>query len=781
MRRLLLGLLFLAPMIAQAQETFGTLQGRVVTSDGQPAELINVWLQGTSLGSVTDSSGHFLIAQIPPGTYTLVVSAVGLETQTRRVTIRAGEVTHLPPVVLRESIAELQEIVVTAYATNYRAAYPSPTLLLQAPLAEIPQNIQVVTADLLRNQQLLNMREGVVRNVSGAIEAEHWAQFTRVHMRGARVAAFRNGLDVSSTWGPLSEDMALVERIEFIKGPAGFKLANGEPVGFYNVVTKKPTGRTRQEVSLSLGSFNLYRATIDLDGQLGSPRLLYRLNVLGYRTESFLRHDFQSRLAIAPVLTYRLSSRTTVTMEYTYQYASLLNPGSVYQFSARGFEPDALPEGFTIADPSLDPSKIRENNFFLYFTHQLNDRWQLRAQGTFFDYRPTGSSIWPAAIDSAGNMLRQIGLWDSHLQQKAAQVFLQGTERTGAVTHYLLIGLDMADKDYFAEFGQYQLLDSEAQPFNIYRPTYGLSAAQLPRFDRSQPLRNRANYVTFASHEALYVQDELRFFEERLRLTLGARFTQARSNSRYNTPFGEELVEHVITPRAGLSVTLRPNTHVYGLYDQTFLPQAGSDAQGRAFKPVRGHNLEVGLKHDGGEGRWNLTLAAYRIVKTNVLTTDPENPNFSVQLGETLTRGIEVDLRGELLPRLDVVLNYAFTDAFISKDTDPEREGDRYGGARHVTNGWATYHLPAGFSVSLGYRWMWDRTSAWASPGAQESLPDYFRLDGGLSWRYDRLQLALNVNNILDATLYTGTRYYSFYYWQVEPPRNFRLLVRYTL
>ncbi|WP_272481569.1 TonB-dependent receptor [Rhodothermus marinus] len=83
--------------------------------------------------------------------------------------------------------------------------------------------------------------------------------------------------------------------------------------------------------------------------------------------------------------------------------------------------------------------------------------------------------------------------------------------------------------------------------------------------------------------------------------------------------------------------------------------------------------------------------------------------------------------------------------------------------------------------MSLGYRWMWDRTSAWASPGAQESLPDYFRLDGGLSWRYDRLQLALNVNNILDATLYTGTRYYSFYYWQVEPPRNFRLLVRYTL
>ena len=58
--------------------------------------------------------------------------------------------------------------------------------------------------------------------------------------------------------------MSMVERIEFVKGPAGFMLANGNPSGFYNVVTKKPSGRTKGEANISLGSFDLYRALLIL-------------------------------------------------------------------------------------------------------------------------------------------------------------------------------------------------------------------------------------------------------------------------------------------------------------------------------------------------------------------------------------------------------------------------------------------------------------------------------------------------------------------------------------
>ncbi|KAF5279852.1 hypothetical protein FQR65_LT15214 [Abscondita terminalis] len=68
-------------------------------------------------------------------------------------------------------------------------------------------------------------------------------------MRGSQIQAFRNGMNVvSSFWSPLSEDMSTVERIEFVKGPAGFMMSSGDPAGIYNVVTKKPTAENKGEV-----------------------------------------------------------------------------------------------------------------------------------------------------------------------------------------------------------------------------------------------------------------------------------------------------------------------------------------------------------------------------------------------------------------------------------------------------------------------------------------------------------------------------------------------------
>src|SRR5690606_708434 len=110
--------------------------------------------------------------------------------------------------------------------------------------------------------------QGVIRNVSGATKLEHWADYTRINMRGSRASEFRNGMNVTSTWGPLTADMSVVDHIEFVKGPAGFMMSNGEPSGIFNIVTKKPTGVTQGEVSMMLGSYDFYRGAIDLDGKL---------------------------------------------------------------------------------------------------------------------------------------------------------------------------------------------------------------------------------------------------------------------------------------------------------------------------------------------------------------------------------------------------------------------------------------------------------------------------------------------------------------------------------
>ena len=124
-------------------------------------------------------------------------------------------------------------------------------------------------------------KDGLIKNVSGAVRLEHWGDlYTNIQMRGSQIQAFRNGFNVvASYWGPLTEDMSFVDRVEFVKGPAGFMLGTGDPSGLYNVVTKKPTGENKGEVSFTAGSYDFYRGAVDIDRKLTSDgKLLFRLN-----------------------------------------------------------------------------------------------------------------------------------------------------------------------------------------------------------------------------------------------------------------------------------------------------------------------------------------------------------------------------------------------------------------------------------------------------------------------------------------------------------------------
>lgn len=766
---------------AHAQQA-GVITGRVTNAATEaPLPGVNVALEGTARGASTDDDGTFRLGAVAPGSYTLVASFVGYERARRAIRVQAGETARLG-LQLEATASELSEVVVSERRTGYEAEAPSPSLRLQGALVDIPQNVQVVTGDVLDDQQIYNVREGAVRNVSGASETVHWAQFARLNMRGTRIPAFRNGMNISSTWGPLSQDASMIERIEFVKGPAGFMLANGEPAGFYNVVTEKPTGQTHRAVSVAMGSYDTYRATADFDGRLDAGGdWLYRLNLMGQQAASHVAHDVQDRYAVAPVLTYRFDARTSVTAEYTYQRALFKNPGTPYNFSAVGFE--ELDRDFTLADPALDPTVINDHSAFLTLDHAFSDDWQVTAKLAYFNYALDGSSLWIQSIDEAGFVQRSYSKWDSRLENRLGQVYVNGHFATGAVDHELLAGLDMSDKEYLAFFGGGGALGDST--FNVYDPTYGtLADEDIPDLSQSGSLRSRANYTIEQRHTALYAQDVLHLFDSRARLTLAGRFTDSRD---------DDLEEQVFTPRLGLSVTVAPQTSVYGLYDQAYLPQAGVDSLGGGLEPVRGHNLEAGLKRAWLGGQWSSTLSAYRITKTNVPGADPENPEaqYQVQLGETRTWGLEADVRGQVASGLSAVVNYAYTNAEITEDTDPARVGSRLGGARHITNGWLSYDLGEGplrsaaaalrgVGLSLGYRWQLDRRSTWAAEGSEQDLPDYFRLDGGVSWSNDRFDVALNVNNVLDAYLFSGVNTGGFYYWQTEPGRSFRLRLEYS-
>ena len=212
---------------------------------------------------------------------------MGHDTEQISANVIANKVTQIQTVLLPEKSEQLNEVTVQGHHNKYAVNTPSSTLRLKTEVAKLPQNIQIISSELLQDQQATSIMDGVIRNVSGVTMLEHWGNFARVNMRGFRLPAFRNGFNVQDSWGPLSEDMAFVDQIEFVKGPAGFMMSAGEPGGFYNVVTKKPTEKTIRQVSFMAGSFDNYRATLDLGGKATeNSKLLYRFNAMYQTSDS---------------------------------------------------------------------------------------------------------------------------------------------------------------------------------------------------------------------------------------------------------------------------------------------------------------------------------------------------------------------------------------------------------------------------------------------------------------------------------------------------------------
>ncbi|RAJ79096.1 iron complex outermembrane receptor protein [Chitinophaga dinghuensis] len=772
---------------AIATDLLSTIHGKVIAADGSPAPYVTVRIEASNHGALTDANGEFFIKKIKPGKYTLLISMVGYATVTKEILVESGETTELQ-VQLGASGQQMKEVTVVGENNKYTVLTPSNSLRLNMPLVEVPQSITEITKEVLADQMIFDMQEGVTRNVSGVSRLGHWDMYSNIQIRGSRASSLRNGMNVFiSDWSPLTPDMSMVDRIEFIKGPAGFMLSNGEPGGTYNVVTKKPTGNNQGEVSLSLGSYDTYRATLDLDGKLSkNGKLLYRLNVAGETRNGWRDFDYTNRYSIAPVLKYLIDDNNSFTLEYNLQSMQLPVIGGNYSFSKRGY--GDLPINFTTIEGNMDPTKINDNSLMAFYEHKFNQDWKLTAQFGYFRYSQIGQSMWPSGFAVPGNdslLQRHINIWDGLGLNKTGQVFINGTFQTGALQHKILGGIDMKYSNYYADWGQ----TADFGPlFNIYNPVHG--GVTMPKWDRSTNIRTRGVQYNYG-YNAVYLQDQIGLFNDQLRITLAGRYT----TNDVVSPYDGTNKDSKFTPRFGISYSLDKNTSVYGVYDVSFNQTPGLDWQNKPFKPTTGDNIEFGIKRDWFGGRFTSSVAVYQITKNNVLATDYEHKNpatnefYNRQNGQQRVKGLEADFQGEIVKGLNLVVNYAYTDGIVSKDSDPKLVGNYIPGiAKHIQNTWLTYTLTdgalKGLRANFGYQYQAGRIAGQVYDKSENFLPDYFRMDAGLGYVIDKFSINLLVNNVLDKYLFTGApsadNYGNkIYYWQTEPGRNMRMSVGY--
>ncbi|WP_103070196.1 TonB-dependent siderophore receptor [Aquimarina sediminis] len=774
-------------ILIQTNAKKGEVSGQIMTSDGNPAPFVSVMLQNTSFGESTDKNGFFSF-YAPEGEYFIVTSAIGLKRQIQPATIVSDTNTQIN-FVLGESTEALQEVIVNGKNSPYVAPRkPSKTLRLQTERTKLPQNIQIISKGLLNSQNLINMRDDVIRNVSGVVVGSAWLHDVSLYMRGFQLPAFRNGMYTEMTYGPLPADMAEIETIEFVKGPSSFMLSSGEPGGFYNIVTKKPTPYKRNEIAVTIGSFNSYRAALSSGGALTKDKKLqYHLTGFYNYNESHKKYDEREVLGIIPSLKYEFSNKTSILTELTYKRAKM-RTGIENVILPRNINGnlEILPRDFTIMEENWPKSEIKEVSLFTKFTHKFSKNWSVDTQYMYMKYGLDGYYTYVKdGVQDNGDMFRTLSTWDGLTTNQLGQVYFNGKFKTGFITHKIMGGMDYRHTKSYNDFGRRfrPNIDKNA-PFNIYNPVYG--NAIIPEFEHwsDNELKLYAPVVG-AKNISFYLQDEMWMLNDKLRLTIAGRHTNIDVEA-----YGSIATERKYTPRIGVSYDILPNLTLYGLFDQSFTPNFGRNVENTPFDPVNAKDIEAGIKSSWIDGRLRMSVTAYQITKENVLVPHPDgalaSQGINVQVGEVQSKGVEFDAKGQITPELNVILNYAFTEPKVTEDTNINRLGQPLEGhAKHLTNAWLNYNFKEssalkGFGASIGYRYAQDNIQWDAKDNVPFLLPDYFRLDGALNWQNDKFNVSLNVYNILDEyLLYTGGGYYNTYFSSSEPGINGRLTVRY--
>lgn len=209
------------------------------------------------------------------------------------------------------------EIVVTGTREQgYRATVAPQVNKSDTPLQEIPFSVQVVTRELIEDRGVTSLGEAL-RYVPGlSPQVGFGAANDRFTIRGFTVPFnYKNGFRRSSF--SATDQLANIEQIEILKGPASALYGRAETGGVVNVVTKRPLDEQFLDLAGEYGAFEALRLTADANLPL-SEGLGLRVNASYDDRESFRDLVFSREWFVAPVLSWQPSNATTITIEGEY-------------------------------------------------------------------------------------------------------------------------------------------------------------------------------------------------------------------------------------------------------------------------------------------------------------------------------------------------------------------------------------------------------------------------------------------------------------------------------
>lgn len=572
--------------------------------------------------------------------------------------------------------------------TRYQPTPDASTLRTTTSVLNIPQVVNIVSTQVIRDQEPRNLDDTLI-NVSGITQGNTLA--------GTQDTIMKRGFGGNRDGSIMHNGMPLIQgrgfnaaanSVEVLKGPSSLLYGIMDPGGVINIVSKKPRLEAKTIASVLGSTYGRgkdgFEGMLDSTGPIGKGKLAYRL-VLDRIAEDYWRNfGMHQETLIAPSVAW-LGRRTQITAWYEFRdYLYPFDRGTA--LDPRTNKPLDIPATRRL-DENFNRMTGQSHLGQISLDHRFGAGWSAHVNFSYnqetYDanqLRVTGVNVAKGTLTRSNDATH--GAFSSDTYGTA---YFDGPITIGRFKQTIQIGMD---GEYRLIYRKDPLRQSSKYTFSYLKPVYGLEnpSATISASDSDQTdnLHDYSGFLrdTFKLGERWVVVDGVRYLSYRQIAGRGRPF-KANTN----------ISDGAFLPQAGLVYRLAPSWSLYGSYTQslkpasTIAPLSSGLVLDSGFQPEKGRAYEVGVKL-AIRNRLTGTLAFYDIHKRNVLVSQYNNTTNQTDYrtaGAARSRGIELDLAGQVTKRLSLIGSYAYLDGATTKD--PLYAGKQlWNAARHTAS-----------------------------------------------------------------------------------------------
>nr|WP_315415729.1 TonB-dependent receptor [uncultured Pseudomonas sp.] len=631
------------------------------------------------------------------------------------------------------------------YAGGQVARRGSQGLLGTRDFMETPFSMTTYTQDAVKNQQARTLGDLIASDPSVRATNPAGGRYEQFTIRG--FSLFNSDVAYNGLYGVLPTytiDMEMADRVDIFKGPT--QLINGisprgSVGGGINVVPKRATDKDINSFTGSWASDSQAGGAVDVGRRFGEDNKFgIRFNGVKQSGDTEWDHQSVDREMAVLGLDFR-GERLRLSTDIGHTERDTDAPQERVQVAANAPVPSANDVRRNYAQSW---SKASTNDTFgtVNAEYDLSDNVMLYggmgARKSNHDFLRHAVSVTNAAGDFL--VLPRDFTRDENVRTYTAGV--RNWFQTGSVSHEV----NLAASYFYMDFENGGARYAQGRS-NLYNPVQIPTPSVQTRPDPKVYTENRFSGVALS--------DTLGFFDDRLLLTLGARWQRVKVDDWNNGVKGRTAYdEEKISPSGGLLFKATDKLSLYANYmeglSQGKVAPSTSANDDEIFPPFISRQVEVGAKYDAGA--FAVTAAVFRIkqpaYETNAITT-VFGPN-----GKRQNTGAELSMFGEPLKGVRLLGGVMYIDSKLQDTTNGATNGNRAPATpKYNVNLGAEWDVPGLEGLTLTSRGIYS-SSQYLDTSNVKEIDAWNRVDVGARYAFKvddkHITLRANVENVAD-------------------------------